>query len=495
MDSGENVTITDLAGNTVTENVIVTGIVNERLDQLTIKVTYSTTEPTNKNVDVTITGNKELAELSGWTLSTTDKKVMTKTYTENVNENITITDTEGTTASATISIKNIDKVAPKITVSKQLAQDKNSNKVTISADEEIKEVEGWTISTDKRTLSKTYTDNTPNGGEKVEIVDLAGNKTETTIEVTDINKAEELLATVSYSTKAKTNKDVTVTITANKSIKKVEGWTLLEDANALTKIYSENTSKDGEDVTITDENGQSLKVNVKVENIDKKAPVVKVSYELSDDKKSCEVTITSDEEIQKIDGWELSDSEKVLTKTYTKNTDSNGEKLQIKDLAGNIQEVEIKITNINSEEETTKKDLKVNVEYETKNGKVIAKIIANNELQKLDGWTLSSDKLSLTKTYDSNIEETVEVKDIYNNIAKVNIKVTTIQKNDNTVKDNDSTKDSTKVSSIQSKNDNSLSNKILPKTGMGRATLIIIAFVLIGIAIFLYKKNKYWKDI
>ena len=76
-----------------------------------------------------------------------------------------------------------------------------------------------------------------------------------------------------------------------------------------------------------------------------------------------------------------------------------------------------------------------------------------------------------------------------------NIKVTTIQKNDNTVKDNDSTKDSTKVSSIQSKNDNSLSNKILPKTGMGRATLIIIAFVLIGIAIFLYKKNKYWKDI
>ena len=491
MDSGENVTITDLAGNTVTENVIVTGIVNERLDQLTINVTYSTTEPTNKNVDVTITGNKELAELSGWTLSTTDKKVMTKTYTENVNENITITDTEGTTASATISIKNIDKVAPKITVSKQLAQDKKSNKVTISADEEIKEVEGWTISTDKRTLSKTYTDNTPTGGEKVEIADLAGNKTETTIEVTDINKAEELLATVSYSTKAITNKNVTVTITANKSIKEVEGWTLLEDANALTKIYSENTSKDGEDVTITDENGQSLKINVKVENIDKKAPVVKVSYELSDDKKSCEVTITSDEEIQKIDGWELSDSEKVLTKTYTKNTDSNGEKLQIKDLAGNIQEVEIKITNINSEEETTKKDLKVNVEYETKNGKVIAKIIANNELQKLDGWTLSSDKLSLTKTYDSNTEETVEVKDIYNNIAKVNIKVTTIQKNDNTVKDNDSTK----VSSIQSKNDNSLASKILPKTGIGRATLIIIAFVLIGMAIFLYKKNKYWKDI
>ena len=491
MDSGENVTITDLAGNTVTENVIVTGIVNERLDQLTINVTYSTTEPTNKNVDVTITGNKELAELSGWTLSTTDKKVMTKTYTENVNENITITDTEGTTASATISIKNIDKVAPKITVSKQLAQDKKSNKVTISADEEIKEVEGWTISTDKRTLSKTYTDNTPTGGEKVEIVDLAGNKTETTIEVTDINKAEELLATVSYSTKAITNKNVTVTITANKSIKEVEGWTLLEDANALTKIYSENTSKDGEDVTITDENGQSLKVNVKVENIDKKAPVVKVSYELSDDKKSCEVTITSDEEIQKIDGWELSDSEKVLTKTYTKNTDSNGETLQIKDLAGNIQDVMIKITNINSEEDTTKEDLKVNVEYETKNGKVIAKIIANNELQKLDGWTLSSDKLSLTKTYDSNIEETVEVKDIYNNIAKVNIKVTTIQKNDNTVKDNDSTK----VSSIQSKNDNSLASKILPKTGIGRATLIIIAFVLIGMAIFLYKKNKYWKDI
>ena len=484
-------TITDLAGNTVTENVIVTGIENERLDQLTIDVTYSTTEPTNQNVDVTITGNKELAELSGWTLSTTDKKVMTKTYTENVNEDITITDTEGTTASATIAINNIDKVAPQITVSKQLAQDQKSNKVTISADEDIREVEGWTLSTDKRTLSKTYTDNTPEGGEKVEVVDLAGNKSETTIEVTDINKAEELLATVSYSTKALTNQDVTVTITANKNLKETDGWTLLEDSKTLTKTYSENTSEDGENIAITDEEDQGLIVNVKIQNIDKEAPVLGVSYNLSDDEKSCEVTITSDEEIQEIDGWELSDDKKTLTKTYTKNTDSNGEKLQIKDLAGNIQDVMIKITNINSEEDTTKEDLKVNVEYETKNGKVIAKIIANNELQKLDGWTLSSDKLSLTKTYDSNIEETVEVKDIYNNIAKVNIKVTTIQKNDNTVKDNDSTK----VSSIQSKNDNSLASKILPKTGIGRATLIIIAFVLIGMAIFLYKKNKYWKDI
>ena len=78
LDTGENVIITDLAGNTVTENVIVNGIEPEKVDPLTVNVTYSTTEPTNQTVIVTITANKEIQEPRGWSLSS-DKKSITKT--------------------------------------------------------------------------------------------------------------------------------------------------------------------------------------------------------------------------------------------------------------------------------------------------------------------------------------------------------------------------------------------------------------------------------
>ena len=416
---------------------------------------------------------------------------MTKTYTENTTENVTVTDTDETTVSVDISIKNIDKIAPELKVSKQLSENKRSNKVTITANEVVKEVSGWTLSTDKKVLSKTYTENTQTGGDKIEVEDLAGNKTQTVVEVTDIQKAEDLAATISYSTKALTNQDVKVTITANQKVAKVDGWTSSTDMKILTKTYSENTADAGENVKLTDEDGNDLIVNVKITNIDKKSPTIEVKYELATDKKSSKVTIKANEKIQEISGWTLSSDQMSLTKTYTKNTDSSGETIQIKDLAGNVQNAVVKIANI---EEENKKDLKVNVEYKTKDGKVEAKIIANNKLQKVSGWTLSEDGLSLSKTYSANTEETVEVRDIYNNVAKVSIKVTTIKSN-STNNTNNNTTTTTNNNTTSAKSDNSTASKILPKTGIMRAIIAIVGIILVGIAIFLYKKNKYWKDI
>ena len=264
-----------------------------------------------------------------------------------------------------------------------------------------------------------------------------------------------------------------------------------DDMKILTKTYSENTADAGENVKLTDEDGNDLIVNVKITNIDKKSPTIEVKYELATDKKSSKVTIKANEKIQEISGWTLSSDQMSLTKTYTKNTDSSGETIQIKDLAGNVQNAVVKIANI---EEETKKDLKVNVEYKTKDGKVEAKIIANNKLQKVSGWTLSEDGLSLSKTYSANTEETVEVRDIYNNVAKVSIKVTTIKSN-STNNTNNNTTTTTNNNTTSAKSDNSTASKILPKTGIMRAIIAIVGIILVGIAIFLYKKNKYWKDI
>ena len=78
-------------------------------------VEYSTKNPTKENVKVTITSNEEVQELEGWTLST-NKNILTKEYTENTKETITIKDLAGNETKANIEITNIDKTLPDIVI-------------------------------------------------------------------------------------------------------------------------------------------------------------------------------------------------------------------------------------------------------------------------------------------------------------------------------------------------------------------------------------------
>ena len=83
-------------------------------------------------------------------------------------------------------------------------------------------------------------------------------------------------------------------------------------------------------------------------NFDNTAPIVSVEYSTKErTEEAVTVTITSNEEIQEVDGWELSADKKTLTKEYNKNTT---EMITIKDLAGNETQVNIEITNIQTVE-------------------------------------------------------------------------------------------------------------------------------------------------
>ena len=71
----------------------------------------------------------------------------------------------------------------------------------------------------------------------------------------------------------------------------------------------------------------------------------------------------------------------------------------------------------------------VEVSYSTKEeieGNVTVEIQANEEIQKVEGWTISSDKKTLTKEYSENTEETVSVKDIAGNETTVQISIQNI---------------------------------------------------------------------
>ena len=80
----------------------------------TITAKYSITTSTKDNVTVSITANELIQGLPGWKISS-DKKVLTKTYTANVKETVTVRDLVGNTKSVSIAISNIDKTAPTLT--------------------------------------------------------------------------------------------------------------------------------------------------------------------------------------------------------------------------------------------------------------------------------------------------------------------------------------------------------------------------------------------
>ena len=179
-NTNENVTIKDIAGNTTTVSISISNIDKTGLNA---SVSYNTTDPTNGNVIVTITANKAVQDVSGWTKSS-NGTILTKTYTTNKSEEITIKDQAENTTTVTVSVTNIDKTAPTATVSYSSTTETNGSViVTITADEVLKDVNGWIKSSDGTILTKTYTANT---NEDVIVEDLAGNTTGVNISINNI---------------------------------------------------------------------------------------------------------------------------------------------------------------------------------------------------------------------------------------------------------------------------------------------------------------------
>ena len=451
----EVVTIYDLAGH---ERKIPIKIANIDKTAPEVGVQYSTTETTNKSVTATITSNKELQPLEGWTLST-DKLTLKKEYVQNVEEVVSVYDLAGNVVKISISIKNIETTG--LLTSIQYSTTEITNKsvtATIVANKELQPLTGWTLSTDKLKLTKEYTQNVE---EVVTIYDLAGHEKKIPIKIANIDKTSPEVGT-QYSTTEVTNNSVTVTITSNKELQSLAGWTLSIDKLTLTKEYNQNVD---EVVTVYDLAGNAVRVPISIKNIDTSELQANIRYSTTEvTNKSVTVTITSNKKLQALEGWTLSTDKLTLTKEYTQNVE---EEVTVYDLVGNKIKVNVSVNNI----DTTAPE--ITVKYSTTKQtteNVTVQIIANEKIQQLNGWTLSEDKLSLTKTYAQNQEEEVTIYDLAGNERKVSIRVNNIEKDD--------------------KKDDTVAKDPIPQTGQNIIIAIsLISIALIGIIIFIKLKG------
>lgn len=149
--------------------------------------------------------------------------------------------------------------------------------------------------------------------------------------------------------------------------------------------------------------------------IDKTKPEIEVKYIPSGlTNENVLVTLTANEEIQAVEGWTLSDDKKVLSKEFT---DNGEETVQVIDIAGNITEVKVKVTNIDRE------DLVVNQTQIYVDGGVLVTLTANKKLKRVEGWT-AIDEYTITKLYQKDAVEVIDLEDIAGNKAKETVVVT-----------------------------------------------------------------------
>ena len=269
----------------------------------------------------------------------------------------------------------IDRTNPTLNVSYSCKNVTSENvEVTIKADEQIGKIEGWTLQEDKKTLKKSYTKDT---NEEIEIEDISGNVTKTTININNIDK-EAPRVTIEKITNSNTkypnyaNKNATITCNI-----------IIEDNKKIEE------SLDKSDIKIL--------VNKKEINPSKKLITVK---EDTQTKKTLLLTISGIEE------------EGNLVIRIAKNS--------VKDEVGLSNETIEKDTKIQIDNTKPKVTF---TENEVEQGKVEGIILANERIKILDGWTKDSD-IKLKKVFSSNISYNTIVEDFANNKSEIEINVT-----------------------------------------------------------------------
>lgn len=321
------------------------------------EITYSNNgQPTNQDVVVTVKTNVECQTPDGWERvpGSAKRNEFQKTYSENTTETVTFVSLSGVSAEFEINVTGIDKVAPVITdvaISPENSQMSTSKTVTITADEAVQcPGEGWTEveGSDGTQWAKVYTEAKK---DSITVTDIAGNVSEKAS--FEVKRIENIAPTaeVGYSNDGQpTNEDVTVIISTNVECNVPDGWERVPGSakrNQFQKTYSENTE---ETVTLTSLSGVTGSVVVTVTGIDKVAPEADVEYSTTEiTSGSVIVTIRANEPIQTPEGWTKVD-DVTFTKEYTHNVDRN---VNIYDLAGNGNDVDIRITNIVQNKEVT----------------------------------------------------------------------------------------------------------------------------------------------
>jgi len=242
---------TDAAGNVSEEGSLVVSNINKVAPVITIGA-YNT-DPTNQDVTITVT---------------TDKGTLTAeshTFTENGSFGFAATDEYGNTATETVTISHIDKVAPTTPTLAASSTDPTNTDITVtitfSGDSVEKQYKVGATGSWTAYVAPVVVSN--NDIIYARSMDEAGNMSAvSSIEITNINKVAPVITIGTYNTDP-TNQNVTITATTDKGTLNTESHTFTEN--------------DSFSFTSTDEYGNTATEIVTITHIDKVSPVITIA--------------------------------------------------------------------------------------------------------------------------------------------------------------------------------------------------------------------------
>lgn len=354
--------IIDKAGNIASVSKEVTNI-----DKVapTISAKVNTTDPTNKDIEVTLTasdnvGIAKVVNTSGVALTGTSSGsnmvYVTKEPT-NGTFTYTVTDTAGNTASVKVTIANVDKSAPVIdSIEKSTEVPVNTEVVvTVTAhdvglglsDTPYKLGEGSWVSNNKFTV-------TANGTYVISVLDKAGNTASKSFTISNLDFDAPVIKSVTQNTDAPTNKDITLTVTAEDIGLGLATKAYRIDGGEWQESNKFVVTKNGSYlIEVLDKAGNIGSYTKEVTNIDKVKPTITAVVNTEEPwNKDIVVTLTASDNvgIAKV----VNTSGKVLEGTasngkmvYTTSEAQNGTyTYTVTDTAGNTNSVTVVIKNI-----------------------------------------------------------------------------------------------------------------------------------------------------
>ena len=279
---------------------------------------------TNEDVTVTLTANKAINDIEGWTrVSETE---LTKVHSENGTYQVTVTSADNQQAEVEYVVKHIDKQAPNVRVY-GTGKEENYREITAVAVHDTKGVRYLTMNGVKKTINDKYkylTDikalGVVEGENTAVVVDKAGNQTE--IKFHYDTEKPEFKWIVDNNTQAQ-SKEVRLETSEEIQLPDSE-WKLQGEENG-TFVYVKTFHANWKDkkFTVTDLAGNvSDPQFVEVKRIDNSIPTV---TELTQDitewtKKDVTVTIKTSTDCKTPEGWK-----KVNKRTFTKVFSENGD--------------------------------------------------------------------------------------------------------------------------------------------------------------------------
>lgn len=268
---------------------------------------------------------------------------------------------------------NIDRTPPTIRIEYSNKEPTNTNvEVKIIANEEIKEIDGWQLSEDKKCLSNIYDTNVD---DVIKIEDLSGNQNNANVEINNIDKNSPIAEIIEitntnkgyekYSNKTHEIK-MKVKISDDNEIlidNSQEFLILLDTKEAVCtkeiEVLEKNRNYIIYNITLTNilENGElmlripnnviedivgnkmseiTLKTEIEIDNI---SPIVNYNQKILDDGKIL-ATIESNEAVRNLMGWNSNSNNTINSKEFISDIDYQRD---VTDFAGNVSKINIQI--------------------------------------------------------------------------------------------------------------------------------------------------------